>query len=468
MDEKQEKETLENNEINRNQESGENNNSMQSQAPNEKNQSSVDHQIASEESQPSNISQESHESTKTVQPQKQPKASAEKTKPAPTTKSSGNSALTILAIILSAVAICFSAVTLFLSYRQRKTTGTGNNITSFNDDNASSDAGNSTNFAEGSISDVANKVSPSVVSITTETRNQSFYGQSSSTAAGTGFIISSDGYVLTNKHVVDGANKISIVLDDGTTYDKVQLVGTDPLNDCAIVKIENAKELPAVKLGDSKTINIGQSVIAIGNALGLYQNTVTSGIISGVGRSLVAGDSTGGNYETLSDMIQTDAAINQGNSGGPLVNAAGEVIGINTAISSSTTGTGFGFAIPISSVKGIVKSVLETGTFKRAYLGVYYNNITPDIAKQNNLPVTNGAYVNSSKGSAVVKDSAADKAGIKDGDIITAVNGTKIGKAGTLSSLLGEYTVGDTVSLTILRNGSDQKIDITLSEYKNK
>lgn len=388
-------------------------------------------------------------------------SSSSETTSTPTEASKKTNSNTTLAIILSAVAIVFSAINFAYNYRARS----GNSVTTFSSD------GNSANFVEGSIADVASKVSPSVVSITTETRSQSYFGQSStSTAAGTGFIISSDGYVLTNKHVVDGANQISVVMDDGTTYTDTKLIGTDPLNDCAIIKINNVSNLQAVTLGDSKTINVGQSVIAIGNALGLYQNTVTEGIVSGTGRSIVAGDgANSSSYEALSDMIQTDAAINQGNSGGPLVNAAGEVIGINTAISSSSTGTGFGFAIPISSVKGIVKSVLETGSFKRAYLGVYYNNITADVAKKNNLSVNSGAYVNSSNdNAAVIKDSAADKAGIKNGDIITAVNGIKIGKNGSLSSLLGEYTVGDTVNLTVLRDGSERNIEVTLTEYKSK
>lgn len=325
---------------------------------------------------------------------------------------------------------------------------------------------NSANFTSGSIAEIANNVSPSVVSITTETRTQSFYGQpSTSTAAGTGFLVTADGYVLTNKHVVEGAEKVAVIMDNGTTYENVKVVGTDPLNDAAILKIDNVADMPYLKLGDSKTITVGQEVIAVGNALGLYQNTVTSGIISGTGRSLVASDSTGSAYEALSDMIQTDAAINQGNSGGPLVNAAGEVVGINTAVSSANN---IGFAIPISSVKGIIKSVTETGSFKRAYLGVYYTNLNAETAKSNNLDVTSGAYVHNSNGSAVVSGSAADKAGLKDGDIIIAVNGTKIGSAGSLSSLLGEYTVGDTVQLTVLRDGKENQVKVTLQEYQEQ
>ena len=153
--------------------------------------------------------------------------------------------------------------------------------------------------------------------------------------------------------VVDGANTISVVLDDGTTFTNVKLIGSDPLNDVAFLKIDNANNLPTVTLGDSKTLTAGQQVIAIGNALGQYQNTITAGVISGTGRSLIATDSTGSSAESLTDMIQTDAAINGGNSGGPLVNAAGEVIGINTA--TSTNADGIGFAIPITSGQGMLK-----------------------------------------------------------------------------------------------------------------
>lgn len=330
----------------------------------------------------------------------------------------------------------------------------------------SSSNGNSLNFTEGSIASVANSVSKSVVSIVTSTTQRSLLSsESSTTAAGTGFILSSDGYIATNKHVVSGANKIGVLLDDGTAFEDVELIGADPLNDFAIIKIKNAKDLTPIKLGDSKTITAGQQVIAIGNALGAYQNSVTSGIISGKGRSLTATDSSRTQYETLSDMIQTDAAINGGNSGGPLLNAAGEVIGINTAYASQ--GNNVGFAIPISSVKGIINSVLNGRGFERAVIGVRYVNLTPSIAKEKKLDVTHGALISSSKNnSAIIPDSAGDKAGLKENDIITAVNGVEIGVAGSLSSLIGEYSVGDTVELTIVRNNKTENIKLTLAAYK--
>ena len=316
---------------------------------------------------------------------------------------------------------------------------------------------NSASFVEGSIAEVANRLAPAVVSILVE-------GRSSSVSAGTGMIITSDGYILTNKHVVDGARSITIITDNNDTYENVKLVGTDPTNDVAILKV-NAKDLPTVTLGDSKTIIIGQQVIAIGNALGQYQNTITSGIISGLGRSLTAYSSDYSMSEELSDMIQTDAAINAGNSGGPLVNAAGEVIGINTAVSSE--GSNLGFAIPISSVKGLIKSVIKEGRVTRSYAGVRYFNITPDIAIEYDLPVTSGAYLfTDSSESAVIEGSPAADAGLETGDIITKVNGISIGRSGSFSSLLGEYAPGDTVQLEILRDGETKTLKLTLGTYE--
>lgn len=332
--------------------------------------------------------------------------------------------------------------------------------------------GNAANFVEGSIAEVANKVAPSVVSIVTEikVKSYSFFGQSydsTSSAAGTGIIVTEDGYILTNKHVIEGATSISVVLADGTTYDDVELAAHDPLNDIAFLKIKDVKDLNAAKLGDSKTINVGQQVIAIGNALGEYQNTVTSGIISGTSRSVTATDSTGKNTETLSDMIQTDAAINPGNSGGPLVNAAGEVIGINTA--TSTSADNIGFAIPISSVKGMLKQLTETGKASRAYIGVYSIAITPSVAKKYELPVSSGAYVYSADAySAVISGGPADKAGLQDKDIILSVNGTKVGAAGSVSSIIAEYKPDDTVQLAVLRGGKEIAINVKLGAYSEK
>ncbi len=406
---------------------------------------------------------ETKEAEKTKEPEEVEKAEvdekAEKYPESKNIKESQKPSSNKLPVFLSVLALACSIYNLSLTRNL-----TGNN---FGNPGQISRDSNSANFTEGSIASIANAVSKSVVSIVTSTDQKSFFSNetTSQTAAGTGFILSSDGYVATNKHVVSGASKIGVILDDGTAYEDVELVGTDPLNDFAIIKINNVNNLSPVKLGDSKTTSAGQQVVAIGNALGAYQNSVTSGIISGKGRSLTATDSGRTQYETLSDMIQTDAAINGGNSGGPLVNAAGEVIGINTAYASQ--GNNVGFAIPISSVKGIIKNVLSGKGFERAVIGVRYINLTPTIAKEKNLSVTRGALIASSKNNkAIISGSAGDKAGLKENDIITAVNGTEIGNSGSLSSLIGEYSVGDTVKITVVRGGKTETLELTLAAYK--
>ena len=365
------------------------------------------------------------------------------------------------AVIIACVALVLSGASAVFSYLSYEKASTPLTILSPGTD------GNSANFVEGSVAEIVDKVSESVVSIVTEVKTTSYFGYSSTgQAAGTGVIVSSDGYILTNKHVIDGATKISVVLDEGTTYSDVRVAAVDALNDIAFLKIDDISDLKAAKLGDSKTIVVGQQVIAIGNALGEYQNSVTSGIVSGTGRSLTASDASGSMSERLTDMIQTDAAINSGNSGGPLVNAAGEVIGINTATSS--TAENMGFAIPIASVKGMLSQLVETGEASRAYIGVYTAEITPDVAEEYNLPVSAGAYVYSdSKYSAVIKDSPAEKAGILSKDIITAINGVKIGSGGSLSTLIGEYKPGDTVQFTVIREGKEIAVNVTLGAYKN-
>lgn len=319
--------------------------------------------------------------------------------------------------------------------------------------------------AEATVTSVSDKVSPSVVSIVTNITQQSYFGTTSGEAAGTGIIVSSDGYILTNKHVVSGAKSVQVITADGTTYDNVTVLGTDPLNDVAFLKIKDASGLAAVTLGDSSTVRVGQSVVAIGNALGQYQNTVTSGIISGLGRPVQAGDSTGSATESLTDLFQTDASINPGNSGGPLLNMAGQVIGINTAVAQDAQG--IGFSIPINATKGMLKSILAGKGVQRAYLGVRYIEITPDVAKKYNLSVKQGAYVYTENAVAVVAGSPADKAGVKEKDVITKVNGLAVGKNGGVSSLVGAYAPGDTISLTVLRDGHEQDLQVTLDTYKS-
>jgi S1-C subfamily serine protease len=315
------------------------------------------------------------------------------------------------------------------------------------------------------LADVAKRVSPSVVSILTESQASVGFRSFTQQSAGTGIIISDSGYVLTNKHVVDGANKVEIVLADGTNYQDVEVVGTDPVNDLAFLKIKDGKNLKAAVIGDSSEMKVGEKVIAIGNALGQYQTTVTSGIISGLGRPLVAGDQASGQTEQLRNLLQTDAAINPGNSGGPLVNLSGEVIGINTAIDKQAEG--IGFAIPINDAKGLIQSVTKTGKLSRAFLGVSYISVTSDVIKQYDLSVDHGAYVMNQNGDAVTPDSPADKAGLKAGDVITKVDNAAINATNPLLSAVSTHVPGDNVSLTYVRDGKPHTVTVTLASYPN-
>ncbi len=317
------------------------------------------------------------------------------------------------------------------------------------------------------IADVAQKVSPSVVSIVTEqqsTVNSLYFGQQTRTsqAAGTGFVIDAGGLIITNKHVVPaGTSKVQVVMSDGTKYDDAEVIGRDPLNDIAVIKINGAKNLKVAQLADSDAVRTGQKVIAIGNALGQFQNTVTSGIISGMGRPIEAGDESGNASEQLNNLFQTDAAINSGNSGGPLLNFNGEVIGINTAVAAGAQN--IGFSIPINEAKGVIESVKATGKISRPYLGVQFSMLTASSAKELNLSVQKGALVGSDAGS-VVTGSPADKAGIKAGDVITKVNTVELSDSISLASAVGRFKVGDTVELTVIRSGKEQKIKVTLAE----
>lgn len=313
---------------------------------------------------------------------------------------------------------------------------------------------------EQTIASVVATVSPSVVSIVTTTSSrQSAYAEQ---AAGTGMIVTKDGYIMTNKHVVRGAQKVSVITSEGKTYDDVSIVGTDPLNDIAFLKIKDVSNLPAVTLGDSKTVRTGQNVIAIGNALGQYQNTVTSGIISGLGRPVVASDGASSS-ESLSDLLQTDAAINAGNSGGPLLNSAGQVIGINTAVAQDAQS--IGFSIPIGAAKGVLSHLVKTGKLERAFIGVQYISITPEVQARYKLGVSQGDYIKTDSGSAIRKDSPADIAGLKDDDIIVKVNDQAVEAGKGVSTLIGEYEPGDTVQLTLLRDGKTITKDVKLAAY---
>jgi serine protease Do len=332
------------------------------------------------------------------------------------------------------------------------------------------------------ISSIAKLVGQSVVSVNVTSQTASpdisnlftfgIGGNGSTTEedAGTGIILSSDGLIITNRHVIpDGTTSVSVTLSDGTTYNNVQVIGrtndSDSL-DIAFLKIQNlnGKKLIPATIGDSSQMQVGDAVVAIGNALGQFQNTVTSGIISGYGRSISASDSSlNTNTENLVDMFQTDAAINEGNSGGPLVNLSGQVIGINTAIASNSQN--IGFAIPINDVVGLIKSVEQTGKLQQPYLGIIYIPITSDVVQQYSLSVNNGAYIPLSADvgeQTIISGGPAAQAGLQEGDIITAINGTPINENNSLTSILDQDSVGQVVTLTVNRAGKTISIKVTL------
>lgn len=328
------------------------------------------------------------------------------------------------------------------------------------------------------VSAIAGTVGDSVVSVnvTSQTPGAGYgglfgfgYGPYTQESAGTGVILTSDGLILTNRHVVpSGTTDVSVTLSDGTVLEKVKVIARTSSRDSldvAFLKVEDkeGKKLVAAKLGDSSKMKVGDAVVAIGNTLGQFQNTVTSGIISGYGRSLVAGGDSGEAAENLDDMFQTDAAINQGNSGGPLVNMNGEVIGINTAIASDAQTVGF--AIPINNVKGLIDSVQKSGKLERPYLGVVYVMLTDDIAKEYNLSTNRGAYIPKAEdmgSETVLKDGPAAAADIKEGDIITKIDRVEINEKSSLLSVLSKHKAGDTVELTILRGSETKTISVKL------
>lgn len=315
------------------------------------------------------------------------------------------------------------------------------------------------------IADVAQAVGPSVVSILTSQQNQLglLYGRSQSTqAAGTGLIIDASGLILTNKHVVpENVTAVEVISSDGARYENAQVIGRDPLNDLAILKVANPKDFKAAPLANSDEVRTGQKVIAIGNALGQFQNTVTSGIISGLGRPIEAGNGDGQTTEQLTNLFQTDAAINSGNSGGPLLNYNGEVIGINTAVAADAEN--IGFAIPINEAKGVITSVQSTGKLSRPYIGVRYVTLTAALAAQLDLSVKQGAYI-STEAASVIAGGPADKAGIKSGDVITKVGSIELSETVSLASALGRLKVGDEVEMTLVRAGKERTVKVTLVE----
>lgn len=301
------------------------------------------------------------------------------------------------------------------------------------------------------------------------TNNDSGGTKKQTIGGGTGFFITSDGMVVTNRHVVDDSSAdYTVVTDDGKEH-PAKVLAIDQNNDIAVIKIEG-KDFPILELGDSDSIQIGQTVVAIGNSLGEFSNTVSRGIISGLKRSLTAGDGRG-QAEKLNNIIQTDAAINPGNSGGPLLDINSQVIGINVAIAQGAQN--IGFAIPVNQVKKIADQVKKTGKISAPYLGVRYVLIDKSLQNENDLPYSYGALVargNKITDLAVLPGSPADKAGLVENDIILEIDGKKINvkdNENDLSSLISQYSVNDTITLKIWHKGVEKNVEVKLAEKNN-
>lgn len=309
---------------------------------------------------------------------------------------------------------------------------------------------------ETAITQAVSQVGPAVVTVVSVTSGQltPFGFTSDSEASGSGVIVSADGQILTNNHVIEGASQVSVVFANGDQR-TAKIVGTDQYADLAVLKVDG--EMPAVAvLGNSDNLKPGESVIAIGSPLGDFKNTVTVGVISATGRSI----DTSSGY-TLEGLIQTDAAINQGNSGGPLVNLAGQVVGINTLIvrssNSGTVAEGLGFAIPSNTAQAVASQIIANGYVSRPYMGISWQWITPQISMAYRLPVEWGVYV-----SAVDSGSPADQGGIQRGDIITSIGGVALNSDNTYINTLFNHQSGETVTVEINRNGTTKSLKITL------
>ncbi len=311
---------------------------------------------------------------------------------------------------------------------------------------------------ETTITQAVKTVGPAVVTVVgTVPGQQTFFGQTPDRdVSGSGFFVSDQGYVVTNAHVVQDTTDVTIILSNGSEQ-KAVMVGADKYNDIAVLKAEGA--VPAVAaLGNSDVLQPGQSVIAIGSPLGDFKNTVTVGVVSATGRSI----DTGEGYQ-VEGLVQTDAAINQGNSGGPLLNLAGEVIGVNTLIvrgsGSGAVAEGLGFAIPIDTAQAVAAQIIDKGYFAHPFLGITYQPITPAIARAYNLPAQWGVYI-----SRVAANSPASEAGLRRGDIITSVGGVALDDSHSYLNTLYAYKPGDRVSLTITRGGNTLDVDVALGE----
>jgi serine protease Do len=280
---------------------------------------------------------------------------------------------------------------------------------------------------------------------------------------GSGFFVSADGLIITNRHVVSEEGvEYTVFTNDGTKYN-ARIIARDPSNDIAVLKIDGSN-FPFLELGSSDQLQVGQTVIAIGNALGEFRNTVSVGVVSGLSRSIVAGSGFG-QSEQLEGVIQTDAAINPGNSGGPLLDLEGKVIGVNVAVAQGSQS--IGFALPVNIVRSVVDSVQKTGRVIRPFLGIRYTLITPTIKQQNSLSVDSGALISRGETTtelAVVPGSAADKAGLQEGDIILEIDGKPINAQQSISAIVAQKQVGDTIHLKVLSKGQTKDVPVTLQE----
>ena len=314
---------------------------------------------------------------------------------------------------------------------------------------------------ETAITQSVQKVAPTVVTVVGTIPGQmTFFGMTGDqTVSGSGFFISDQGYILTNNHVVEGTKEVKIILSDGSEQ-TASIVGTDIYSDIAVLKTDG--NVPAIAgLGNSDVLDPGESVIAIGSPLGNFKNTVTVGVVSATGRSL----DTGNGYQ-IEDLIQTDAAINHGNSGGPLVNLAGEVIGINTLVVRNTNGgdvaEGLGFAIPVNTAQAIAQQIIQQGYFARPYIGISFQPINPNIAARYNLSAQWGVYI-----TKVADGSPASTAGLQQGDIITQVGKVTLDETHSYVNALFAFNPGDQINLTVTRNGKDVQVQITLGEAQH-
>lgn len=318
---------------------------------------------------------------------------------------------------------------------------------------------------ENAIISAVENASPSVVAIGVTRRvvdpfNPFSLPKRQDATIGTGFVVSDKEIIVTNKHVVaDPGVKYTVVNKDGQKFD-VKKIYRDPILDLALVQVDPPDGgIKPLELGDSSKLKVGQTVIAIGNALGRFTNTVTTGVVSGLGRRVVAGDPFGGSLESLDNLIQTDAAINPGNSGGPLLNSAGQVIGVNVATTEGAEN--IGFAIPINSIKALVDEFSSKGTISRPFLGIRYRFISKDVAILNEVP--QGAYIQE-----VVEDGAAEKAGVKEEDIITKIDGESVDNEGKIADFIKEAKTGQKVELELWRDGKTLKVTATLEEIPSE